>query len=86
MFYYIGDTMVIKITFDLLEAEGCESVTDYCRKIIEEDEWDYTDSTIEVYRGDMLCLTVTDIHEAAKLEPGITNWRPYRGKGKKYSE
>lgn len=61
--------MNIKITFKQLEDWNCASVTDYCRLLISENKRDYSGDTVEVYRGDMLCLTVTDISTTAKLQP-----------------
>lgn len=60
----------MKITFKELEEMWFESVTDYCRYL--ENNWysgcDYgAETTIEVYRGEMLCLTVKSIEEGAKL-------------------
>lgn len=71
----------IKTTFDGLEEMGFESVTDFCRALIKEPgPYEVSPETkIEVYRGDMLCLTVNDIRKAAKLRPtgvGFTKYRP----------
>lgn len=56
----------MKITFDFLEEQGFEGVCDYCRFLIKNANYPLDDK-IEVYRGDMLCLTVTDIYAASKL-------------------
>lgn len=53
----------MKITFKDLEEADCESVTDYCRLLIKQGS---SKKTLEVYRGEMLCLTV-DVREASKL-------------------
>lgn len=69
----------MKITFDDLERWGYDSVTDYCRHLVEyapESGQDLKDK-IEVYRGDMLCLTVQSIEEGAKLEPTGTRFAKY---------
>lgn len=58
----------MKITFDWLEEHDYPSVTDYCRDLVKTRDFP---ETLEVYRGDMLCLTVTDIKAAAKLRPAI---------------
>lgn len=67
----------MKITFKDLEDKNCESVTDYCRLLISENKEDYSNQTIEVYRGDMLCLTVTDIIAASKIMPQNCRWVRY---------
>lgn len=64
----------MRITFDWLEAEGYPSVTDFCRDLVK-DHQDEEITSIEVYRGDMLCLTVTDIRKAATLQPTDNGWR-----------
>ena len=74
----------MKITFDWLEEHGYESVTDYCRELMK-DPGPWLGDKIEVYRGNMLCLTVTDIKAAAKLIPLDCRWKKYnkrhRGEG-----
>lgn len=80
----------MKITFKDLEDLKCPSVTDYCRLLVKEnDEWcmgggpgklrgePELPSTIEVYRGDMLCLTVTDVRKAATIMPTGIGWKVY---------
>lgn len=81
---------VLKITWDELEKMGYPSVTDYCRVLVKEkDLYDMgggpgklkeitLPDRIEIYRGDMLCMTVTDVAEAAKLEPAPVGFRKYR--------
>lgn len=69
----------VKITFDDLERWGYPSVTDYCRHLVAyapESGQDLKDK-IEIYRGDMLCLTVTDIVEAAKIMPTDRGFKKY---------
>lgn len=67
---------MIKVTFKELEDMKFASVTDYCRMLMEEG---YEANTIvEVYRGDMLCLTVSSIKEGAKLEPADVGFRNHR--------
>lgn len=61
----------MKITFNELEDRGFDSVTDYCRELMK-DPGPWLGDKIEVYRGEMLCLTVTDIPAAARLEPRST--------------
>lgn len=56
---------VLRTTWDELEAAGYVSVTDYCRFLVKQP--DPLPNRIEVYRGEMLCMTVTDVAEAAKL-------------------
>lgn len=73
----------MKITFDELEKMGYESVTDYCRYLV--DNWDVYCSfskkdKIEVYRGEMLCLTVSSIEEGAKIEPTSRGWQKHTGR------
>jgi len=72
---------VLKTTWDELEAEGYPSVTDYCRVLVK-DKAKLPDR-IEIYRGDMLCMTVTDVTEAAQLEPHGTVFRKFQEKKKK---
>lgn len=64
----------MKITFDYLEKNGFASVTDLCRKLVKDGS---PFETIEVYRGDMLCLTVTDVEKASRLMPGSSGWKTY---------
>lgn len=68
----------MKITFKDLEDANCPSVTDYCRLLVSENLRDYSGETIEVYRGEMKCLTVDNIYIAAELEPTGTVWRKVR--------
>lgn len=63
-----------KITFDYLTENNYPSVTDYCRDLIKKDAFP---DVVEVYRGDMLCLTA-DVRKAAKLAPTGTGWETYR--------
>jgi hypothetical protein len=70
----------MKITFDWLEEHEFASVTDYCRALVKQDPGSLLGDKIEVYRGDMLCLTVTDINVAAGLEPASSGWQKYTGK------
>lgn len=71
---------MIEITFKDLEELGYESVTDFCRYLISTGG-KFENTKIHVYRGDMLCLVVNDINEAAKLQPngyraGFRKYRP----------
>lgn len=66
---------MIKITFDELEKGKWPSVTDYCRYLVSINS---AAETVEVYRGDMLCLIVTDIKKAATLQPTGTDWIKYQ--------
>lgn len=63
----------MKITFDWLEANKYPSVTDYCRDLVDAKS---PVETLEVYRGEMLCLTV-DVKRAAKLMPSNCRWIKY---------
>lgn len=68
----------IRLSFKDLEDEGYPSVTDYCRDLVK--NFGYQEGTIdnckiEVYRGEMLCLTVTDIRKAATIQPDDNGWR-----------
>jgi hypothetical protein len=65
----------LRISFDILEDWGFPSVTDYCRYLVENIPEDKLDFKIEVYRGEMLCLTVNDIQKAATLQPDVAGWR-----------
>jgi len=63
----------MKITFKDIGEEY--SVCDYCRDLIKTGGYP---NTLEVYRGDMLCLTV-DVQKASKLRPwvyGFRKWHP----------
>ena len=64
----------MRIDFKYLEDNSYASVTDYCRVLVKNKNYD---KTLEVYRGEMLCLTV-DVEKAAKLEPTDTGWTLYR--------
>lgn len=66
---------VEKITFDELEKAGYVSVTDYCRYLVTKEK--DIPNRIEVYRNEMLCLTVNDVPLAATLEPSGTGWNKY---------
>lgn len=71
---------IIKVTFQELEEKGFPSVTDYCRDLVK--NFGYQTGTLEnsvihIYRGDMLCLIVNNIKEAAKLMPGESGWRKF---------
>lgn len=64
----------MRIDFKYLEDQRYDSVTDYCRVLV---EGEYPE-TLEVYRGDMLCLTVR-VLAASKLAPstvGFRKWYP----------
>ncbi len=60
----------MKITFKDLEDMDFKSVTDYCRFLISEGREDL-EQTIEVYRGKMLCLTVSSVKYGASVEPRV---------------
>lgn len=60
--------MSIVITFDDLSTMKHESVTDYCRALMKENEDKYKKEAVEVYRDQMLCLTVNSVEEGAKLD------------------
>jgi len=70
----------MKITFNWLEENDYASVTDYCRELVRfhKNDPDYLkNEAIEVYRGDMLCLTVSDIEKAATIMPHNNRWAKY---------
>lgn len=71
----------MQITFKDLADSNCKGVTDYCRLLVSENLRDYSSETIEVYRGDMLCLIVKDIYQAAKIQVNGDCFIPYREKG-----
>ena len=58
--------VVEKITWDELEGKGFSSITDYCRHLVKNEK--DLPQRIEIYRDLMLCMTVTDVTEAAKLD------------------
>lgn len=66
---------VLKIDFEELERCGYASITDYCRFLIA--QGGKLPERIEVYRGEMLCLVVSDVALAATLEPTGTGWTKY---------
>jgi hypothetical protein len=72
----------LKITFAQLEKMGFESVTDYCRALMKEPDpyGVFPETKIEVYRGDMLCLTVSSVEYGATQEPRSDGWQKYTGK------
>lgn len=78
---------VLKITWDELEKLGYPSVTDYCRVLVKKGK--KLPDRIEIYRGEMLCMTVTDVAEAAKIMPTGSGFISYdstkRGRGGKGS-
>lgn len=47
------------------EPKNNSPVLNYCRKLLSEGEDSKT--CLEVYRGEMLCLTISEIGEGAKL-------------------
>lgn len=63
--------IVEKTTWDELEKMGYPSVTDYCRFLVKQGK--PLPGRIEVYRGDMLCFSVFDVAESAKLQPSGTS-------------
>lgn len=65
----------LDVTFDQLEKWGYPSVTDYCRYLV--DDGNYDGVVLGVWRGDMLCLIVNDVYEAAKLMPTGTDFVSY---------
>lgn len=66
----------MKITFKDLEDSNCVGVTDYCRLLVSENKEDLN-QTVEVYRGDMLCLIVKDIKKAATIMAKDCKWIKY---------
>ena len=68
--------VIEKVTWKDLEESGYASVTDYCRYLIKNHPEDLP-SRIEIYRGEMLCMTVTDVTLAAKLEPATYGFQKY---------
>mgnify|MGYP001599471946 CR=1 FL=1 len=75
---------MIEITFQFLEEEGYESVNDFCRYLVSTGG-DFEGSKLHVYRGDMLCLIVSDIPAAAKIQPTGTGWETYRSKSDRHA-
>lgn len=75
--------VVLKMDWKDLEKMGYDSVTDYCRYLVEADP-ENLPGRIEMYRGEMLCLSVFDVKEASELEPrGRGGFQKYRQKGRK---
>lgn len=68
----------LKVTFDELKEMGFVGVTDYCRYLVEHDYHIYgPHNTIEVYRGDRLCLKVNNIAKAAEIMAKDSHWIKY---------
>lgn len=71
-----------------IEELGEQSITDYCRQLVK-DQF-HPDTRVEVYKGEMLCLIVTNIEEAAKLKvkenakegPKFVEYKPMSEKDK----
>lgn len=71
---------IIETTFDMLERENYESVTDFCRYLISTGGR-FENIQIHVYRGDMLCLKVNDIYKASQLYPRDRGgWQKHRSR------
>lgn len=68
--------IVTKTTWDELESLGYASVTDYCRDLVKDPKTPLPDR-IEIYRGEMLCMTVTNVLEASKVQPSGIGFVPY---------
>lgn len=68
--------VVLKINLDNIKKQQDWSVTDVCRKLVAEQS---DISTVECYRGDMLCYTA-DVAKAAKIEPTGMGFRKYQPK------
>lgn len=64
-----------------IEDLNNQSVTDYCRQLVK-DQF-HPETRVEVYRGDMLCLIVTNIEEAAKIMPKDGRWVKFDPKRRK---
>lgn len=80
----LGTKNIVRLTFEDLETMSYPSVTDYCRYLEEHLDIYASVTTVEVYRGEMLCLTVKDIKKAATLQPVNCRWMKYdkrRNKG-----
>src|SRR6185436_17052378 len=68
--------IVEKFEWKDLEEAGYASVTDYCRYLVANHPTDLP-NRLEIYRGEMLCMTVTDVTIAATLEPSSDGWTKY---------
>jgi hypothetical protein len=66
---------VLKTTWQELEDAGYASVTDYCRFLVKQKR--KLPDRIEIYRDEVMCMTVTNVKEAAKFEPKSDGWRKY---------
>jgi hypothetical protein len=69
--------IVEKIEAKDLEKAGYVSITDYCRYLVDNHPEDLP-SRIEIYRGEMLCITVPNVSVAAELEPAGVGFRQHR--------
>lgn len=72
---------VVKTTWDEMESLGCEYAGAYCRLLMKQSVL-FADARLEVYRGDMLCMTFSTIAENAKLRPNPAKQRYERWKPK----
>jgi hypothetical protein len=73
---------MLKIQIKDMEECGYNSVTDYCRMLVKFHKNNPEDlpKGIELYRGDMLCMTIPNIAATATVEPGGTDWNKYSGR------
>ncbi len=67
--------IVLKMDFKDLEEQGYASITDYCRFLVKEGK--ELPGRIEIYRGEMLCLSVNNVKIAATLEPTGSGFKKY---------
>ena len=72
----------LKVTFKGLEKMGFESVTDYCRALMKEPDpyGIFPETKVEVYRDNMLCLTVSSVAYGAGIEPTGRGFQKYTAK------
>lgn len=68
--------IIEKTTWDELASLGYASVTDYCRFLVKEGK--KLPDRIEIYRGDMLCMTIPNVAATALVEPEGSTWRQHR--------
>lgn len=68
--------MKIKTNWKWLEDNGYPSVTDFCRYAVGSGVYPLNTS-VEVYRGEMLCLTVSSLEYGAKYMPTGIGFEKY---------
>lgn len=76
---------IVTTTFEDLKRMGHPSVTDYCRELMQLNPERYAEMSVEIRRGETVCLTVRSVKEGSELEPdpsyGFRRYRKDRRRG-----